>query len=65
MCVPVPTKLTWMFILKLGQIVDILVYNDPEAVCLIMRRNVALRKSLRHDVWDKGRWEEQRHYSAD
>lgn len=46
-------QLTWMFILELGQVIDILIDDDPEAVSCVMRRNVALRESPRHDVCDE------------
>lgn len=40
--------LTWVVILKLGQVIDILVDNDPEGVGLVMRRNVACAEGLGH-----------------
>lgn len=42
-------SLTWVIVLEFGQIVDILVNNDPEGVGLVMRRNVACTESLGHD----------------
>ena len=38
-----------MLILEFGQVVDIFVNNDPEAVWLVMRRYVTLREDLGHD----------------
>ncbi len=35
-----------MLILKLAQVIHILIDDDPKAVGLIMRRNVACRESL-------------------
>lgn len=40
-----------MFILKLGQIVDILIDDDPQVVALVMRCDVALGECFRHD-WE-------------
>lgn len=39
---------TWVVILKLGQIVDIVVDNDPERVAFVVRRNVGFTKRFRH-----------------
>lgn len=33
-----------VFILEFGQVVDILVYDDPEVVSFVVRRNVAGRE---------------------
>lgn len=38
-----------MFILKLGQIVNILIDNHPEVISLVVRRYVAFCESLGHD----------------
>jgi hypothetical protein len=40
---------TGMVVLEFGQIIHILVDNNPKIVGLIVRRNVGGRKSLRHD----------------
>lgn len=37
-----------MFIRKLGQIVDILIHNDVEIICCLVRRNISGRKTCRH-----------------
>jgi hypothetical protein len=42
-------KLTWMFFLELGQVIDILVYDNPETVGLIMGRYGVLGKDSGHD----------------
>lgn len=34
----------WVLILEFGQVVDILVDNDPEIVSFVVRRNVAGRE---------------------
>lgn len=39
---------TWMIVLEFGQVVDILINNDPEGIGLVMRRNVACTESLGH-----------------
>lgn len=41
-------KLTRVFVLKLGHIVDVLVNHDVQAVAFGMRRHILLGKSLRH-----------------
>jgi hypothetical protein len=53
---------TGMIVLKLGQIVHILVDNDPKVVGLVVRRNVGGRKSLRHGCCSamRGRWKERK-----
>lgn len=40
--------LTWMLVLELGEVVDILVYDDPEVVRLVMRRDIAGCEGFRH-----------------
>lgn len=40
--------LTWVIVLEFGQVVDILINNDPEGVGLVMRRDVACTESLGH-----------------
>jgi hypothetical protein len=37
-----------MFILEFGQVVDILVNNDPQIVALVVRRDIALREGFGH-----------------
>jgi hypothetical protein len=44
---------TWVVILELGHIVDILVHDDPKAVALVVRRDVSGLESLRHDDADE------------
>lgn len=39
---------TWVVILKLSQIVDIVIDNDVQVVALVMRRDVGFGKRLRH-----------------
>ena len=34
--------------MKLGQIIDILIDNDVKVIALVMRRDIALGKGLRH-----------------
>lgn len=43
---------TWMLVLKLAQIIDIFVDDDPKTVRLIMRRNVALGEGFGHGAGD-------------
>lgn len=44
-----------MLILELGDIVDVLVNHDPQAIALGMRCHVVLAEYLRHDdVWKSG-----------
>lgn len=42
------TKLTWMLILKLGNVIHVLVDNDEHVIALVVRRNVALGERLGH-----------------
>ena len=37
-----------MLRLELGQIIDIFIYNKPEVIRLLMRRNVVHREGFRH-----------------
>lgn len=56
-----------MIVLELGQIVDILVHDDPKVVRLAVRRDVVLAESLGHvehrfsgfapKVYEVVRWE--------
>lgn len=39
---------TRVLILKLGQVVDVLVHDDPEVVRFVVRRNVAGRECFGH-----------------
>lgn len=39
-----------MLLLELGQVVDILVDNDPEVVGLVVRGHIGGRVSARHDA---------------
>ena len=41
--------LTWMFLLKLRQVVHILIDNDVQAIRLAMLRHVRRAERLRHD----------------
>jgi hypothetical protein len=43
-----------VFILELGKIVDILVNDDPEVVCLVVGGHIGRREALRHDVLVRG-----------
>ena len=48
-----PTLLsTGVLILKLGQVIDVLVHDDPEIVRLVVRRYVAGGECFRHGVQD-------------
>jgi hypothetical protein len=49
---------TRVIILKLGEVIDVLVYDDPQIVRLVMRRNVALGEYLGHV--GRGRGEKER-----
>lgn len=40
---------TWVIVLELGYIVDVLIDNDVQVVRLVMRRDVACLESLGHD----------------
>ena len=44
-----------MFILELGQIIDILIDDDPEVIGLAMRRDVVLGESLGHGGRERDR----------
>jgi hypothetical protein len=44
-----------MFILELGQIIDVLVNDNPKVVGLVMRGDVGLGERFGHDVSVKGR----------
>ena len=39
---------TWMLILELGQVIDVLVDDDVEVGRLVMRCNIALREGFGH-----------------
>jgi hypothetical protein len=39
-----------MLLLELGQIVHILIYDDVQVVCRLMRGDISSRKALRHVV---------------
>jgi hypothetical protein len=41
---------TWVFILELGQVVDILIDDDVQVVGFVMRLDVADSESFRHDA---------------
>lgn len=41
--------LTWVLVLKLSQIVDIVVDNDVEIGAFVMRRDIVFGEGLRHD----------------
>jgi hypothetical protein len=43
-----------MLILKLGQIIDVLIDDDPEIVWLVVRGDLALREYLGHSARRKG-----------
>ncbi len=40
--------LTWMLVLELGQIIDILIHDDPQVVRLRVRRDIGFGERLRH-----------------
>jgi hypothetical protein len=40
--------LTWVLVLELGEVVDVLVDNDEQGIRLVMRRDVARLECLRH-----------------
>jgi hypothetical protein len=42
---------TRVVVLKLGQVVDVAVNGDVQAIGLVMRRNVASREDLGHGWW--------------
>lgn len=43
-------RLTWVVILKLCQIIHVLIDDDPQVVCRLVCRNLALGERLRHDA---------------
>jgi hypothetical protein len=43
-----PTVLTWMLVLKLGEVIDILINDDVEVVGLVVRCHVGSGECLRH-----------------
>jgi hypothetical protein len=45
--------LTWMFVLEISQVIDILVHNDPQIVALVVRCDIALREGFRHGCSDE------------
>ena len=52
---------TWVLILESGQVVDVLVYDDPQAVGLVVGRNVRGGEGLGHgDVGGGGMKEKVR-----
>lgn len=42
---------TWVVVLELGQVVDILVNDDEQVAGRVMRRNIGGCESFRHDVF--------------
>ena len=40
---------TWVVILELGNVIDITIDDDVHVIALVVRRDVARRKSFRHD----------------
>ena len=49
-CTALTLLATWMLVLELGQVVDILIHNDVEIIGLLMFRNVSCRETFRHVV---------------
>lgn len=45
------THHTWVVILELGQVIDIIVDDNVEVVALIMRRDVGFRERLGHFIY--------------
>lgn len=41
---------TWVVVLELGQIVDILIDDDEQVAGRVMRRNIGGGEGFRHDV---------------
>jgi hypothetical protein len=51
---------TWVIILKFGQIIDVIIHNDPQRIAFIVRRNVRFAKCLGHGKKERAtelRWE--------
>jgi hypothetical protein len=45
--------LTGMFILELGQVIDILVHDNPQIIALVVRCDIALGEGFGHSCGDE------------